>query len=125
MPAEALAFARDELRMPLFWKKWFRRRAKVVRYFDCPLCGEPVRVGAVACRSCGSDAQTGWAQESEDLAVDLGPAGEEFDYEAWLEREVGSIGKPTWKQRLWNKRVGGLILVVLLGAALIFTGLGH
>jgi len=33
--------------------------------FDCPHCGEPVRVGARGCRECGSDIETGWQNEEE------------------------------------------------------------
>lgn len=34
--------------------------------FECPQCGAVVKVGAAACRECGSDARTGW-QSSEEI----------------------------------------------------------
>jgi hypothetical protein len=41
--------------------------------FRCPNCGAGVKVGALACRECGSDANTGWQDDAEiDYAqVDL------------------------------------------------------
>ena len=42
--------------------------------FSCPNCGAQVRKGASACRECGSDASTGWAEDADSLGVDL-PAG--------------------------------------------------
>lgn len=41
--------------------------------FRCPNCGAAVKVGALACRECGSDANTGWQDSAEiDYAqVDL------------------------------------------------------
>lgn len=41
------------------------RRKRPVETFECPHCGEPVKVGALACRECGSDVQTGWQSEEE------------------------------------------------------------
>ena len=34
-------------------------------YAECPHCGVLVRVGRLACPSCGSDASTGWKSEEE------------------------------------------------------------
>lgn len=41
-------------------------RRATPEYFDCPNCGEPVRVGAAVCRECGSDPRTGW-QDAEEI----------------------------------------------------------
>lgn len=42
------------------------RRGKPLRQtFECPHCGADVAVGAVVCRECGSDADTGWQDEDE------------------------------------------------------------
>ena len=41
--------------------------------FECPQCGAPVPAGRLACRECGSDAETGWqsAEEIDYQSVDL------------------------------------------------------
>lgn len=41
--------------------------------FECPHCGASVREGAKVCRTCGSDADTGWqsAEELDYAAVDI------------------------------------------------------
>ena len=112
--------------MRWLWNRLFGGKAPGPgRIFACPLCGEPVKEGALACRACGSDAQTGWASDAEDQAVDLGPAGEEFDYEAWLKREVEGIGQPGWKTKWCNKRTAGWVVVILLALAFVLGGWGR
>ncbi len=39
--------------------------------FPCPNCGEMVPAGARACPHCGSDEETGWADDAEESAIDL------------------------------------------------------
>ena len=59
-------------------------------FFDCPHCGEPVEVGALSCRACGSDAETGWSEEAAEWETDTstGYADEdEFDYADFVRRE--------------------------------------
>ncbi|MGL1904178.1 MAG: zinc-ribbon domain-containing protein [Fibrobacterales bacterium] len=34
------------------------------KYFICPNCGEEVAEGKLACPSCGSDADTGWNDDT-------------------------------------------------------------
>ena len=67
-----------------------RKQNDESEYFDCPHCGARVAVGAVACRECGSDAETGWAPEASTYETDV-DAGydedEEFDYDDFLRRE--------------------------------------
>lgn len=107
-------------------QKWFSaRRRGADGWFACPLCGEPVRVGALACRACGSDRQTGWASDADSASVDLGPAGEEFDYEGWLRQELEGVGGGSPWARLKIRRVWGWIVVTLLAIALLFGGFGH
>lgn len=48
-----------------------RRRAS----FDCPVCGERVPAGAVACRECGSDESTGWSEDTLYDGLDLPDPG--------------------------------------------------
>lgn len=94
--------------------------------FPCPNCGAQVRKGASACRECGSDASTGWAEDADSLGVDL-PAGyrreeddEGFDYENWLRKETASIGGlPAWRNPRWWKQVGIVALIALLSLLLL------
>ena len=41
------------------------RRKPRRELFACPHCGADVAVGAKVCRECGSDASTGWQDQSE------------------------------------------------------------
>lgn len=59
----------------------FRRRRPrpPADWFTCPVCGSEVRVGALACRECGSDDTTGWSEATAyddlDLPEPEGPGG--------------------------------------------------
>ena len=91
----------------------------------CPHCGAPVARGAVVCRECGSDAETGWSDEGETGGLDR-PTGygseEEFDYDEWLRSEVESItGRPRWRAARTWKAVGIAVLVVVLALLLAFS----
>ncbi len=70
----------------------------------CPHCGEPVRVGAVVCRHCGSDAQTGWADPDE------------IAYQSVDIPDVYGDDEPDPPR---GRRVLAIILVVLLVLAII------
>ena len=37
----------------------------------CPHCGEELKPGALSCRSCGSDAATGWKEDLDYYSVEL------------------------------------------------------
>lgn len=93
--------------------------------FPCPHCGAAVRKGARACRECGSEAGTGWAEDADSLGVDL-PTGyrreEEFDYEEWLRKETATIGGvPPWRNpRMW-RRLALAAFVLLLALLLVTT----
>ncbi len=56
--------------------------------FPCPHCGEEVREGALVCRACGADVETGWADDADAEGQDL-PEGtlDADDYEDFLARE--------------------------------------
>ena len=49
--------------------------------FNCPVCGEPVRDDAQACPSCGSDDETGWDPDADDLSVELPEDEDEESYD--------------------------------------------
>lgn len=50
-----------------------RRRTpkKEPDWFTCPVCGTPVKVGALACKECGSDEATGWSDATVYDDIDL------------------------------------------------------
>ena len=85
--------------------------------FPCPHGGAAVPAGAAACPACGSDAETGWAEDA-DLTGALGTGGwaedDEFDYDAYVEREFG--GKPT---TILGLPAGVFVLLALAAAAVI------
>lgn len=93
------------------------RRRKKRPTFACPHCGAPVREGASACRSCGSDAGTGWSR-SAYLAEHEDPG--DFDYDGFLLEEFGPSagGSARRALRRWGLRVlvailaGGLLLIL-------------
>ncbi len=57
----------------------------------CPVCGEEVPHGALACPECGADERSGWA---EDVVDGLDLPEEEFDYEEFVQKEFGREVKP-------------------------------
>ena len=85
-------------------------------YFVCPHCGAEVRAGARSCPECGSDDQTGWAEDSNAAGIDL-PTGygddDEFDYDEFVRREFGGLS------RLSPRRLVVTVLAILLGMALV------
>ncbi len=85
-------------------------------YFSCPHCGAQVRCGASACRECGSDAETGWAEDADSGLADIPTAygrEEEFDYDQFVAREFPSHTNRTAQHsvRAWLFRA---VLAVLL-----------
>ena len=56
---------------------------------DCPICGEFVPRGLVACPACGSCAKSGWSEDADSDGLDLPDAPEDFDYDEFVAREFG------------------------------------
>lgn len=86
--------------------------------FPCPFCGAAVRMGAPACRGCGSDIETGWSEERDSYAGDPGTGyggDDDFDYEAWLRRELDEGPAP----RRWRASLPQVCLAVALVAFLL------
>jgi len=54
---------------------------------QCPVCGEWVYRGPVACGVWGACAKSGWRGAAGGAGLDL--PDEDFDYEAFVEREFG------------------------------------
>lgn len=79
--------------------------------FVCPNCGEDVPARAKSCPHCGSDDETGWAENAETSAID--PTFDEEDYTHTVEKEFGSPRR---------FRPGKLLLAVI-SAVLVFLWL--
>ena len=91
-----------------------RRPKTPAQTFDCPHCGAAVRAGAAACRECGSDVATGWADDAE---LDLGsiPLGDDdFDYEAWLAAELGEGDGAAARRARRVRWMAGLVVLAML-----------
>lgn len=67
----------------------------------CPICGEDVPRGAVACPECGADHNSGWREEADTYdSVDL-PNGD-FDYDDFVREEFGKGAKQSGLQTAWT-----------------------
>jgi hypothetical protein len=65
----------------------------------CPVCGEDVPRGALACPQCGADHNSGWREDAEQYdGIDL-PG--EFDYEEFTRREFGGSPRPAGIRVVW------------------------
>ncbi|HEV3410173.1 MAG TPA: zinc ribbon domain-containing protein [Chthoniobacterales bacterium] len=75
----------------------------------CPVCGEDVPRGALACPECGADHKSGWREDANAYdGVDL---PDEFDYDDFTKREFGSSAKPRGIHALWW--ITAIVLLVL------------
>ena len=76
------------------------RRAKLEAPEVCPVCGEDVPRGSLACPECGADHNSGWREDAASYdGLDL--PGEEFDHDDFVRREFGSGLKPAGMKTLW------------------------
>ena len=83
----------------------------------CPVCGEDVPRGALACPECGADHNSGWREDAESYdGVDL---PDEFDYEEFTRREFGSSRKPAGISPMWWITA---IVLALLTLIYLFAG---
>ncbi len=80
----------------------------------CPNCGAEVPRNAKACPECGSDEQTGWADDAPTGGLDL--PDQEFDYNEFVKREFGKEG-PVPRGIRWGWWIAA---VAVLLAFLIF-----
>jgi zinc ribbon protein len=85
----------------------------------CPVCGEQVPRGSLACPACGADHNSGW-RTGADIhdGLDL-PGNDDFDYDEFVGREFGSRLKPAGMKTIWW--ITAIILLVLSIALYIFT----
>jgi hypothetical protein len=85
-----------------------RLKAPVV----CPVCGENVPRGALACPECGADHNSGWREDADRYdGIDL---PDEFDYEEFTRREFGGSPKPAGIRMVWWFTAIAVLLLTLL-----------
>ena len=78
----------------------------------CPVCGEGVPRGALACPECGADHNSGWRKDA--ITYDgLELPDDDFSYEAFVKREFGSKAKRPGLNMAWWI-IGILLLVAFL-----------
>ena len=68
----------------------------------CPNCGEPLPQNAVACRACGSDAETGWRDDVDYYSIEI-PEEDDDEVRASLSRRPG-----------WPVKVAVALLVIVV-----------
>ena len=83
----------------------------------CPVCGETVPRGSLACPSCGADHRSGWREDAAGHDG-LGLPDEEFNYDEFVRGEFGGPPKPT------ARKITGWILLALVIAAIVLYLLG-
>jgi hypothetical protein len=85
-------------------------RSKLEAPQVCPVCGEDVPRGSLACPECGADHNSGW-RPGADLHDGLDLPEEQFDYDEFVRREFGSGAKPAGIRPIWW--VTAIILLAL------------
>ncbi len=85
----------------------------------CPVCGEDVPRGALACPECGADHESGWREDAEAYdGSGLFCEDEEFDYDEFLQKEFGASPKPEGVKTVWWITAIVLILLAIAGVIL-------
>ena len=98
-----------------------RKKRKPRDFFVCPHCGADVEVGAVHCKECGSDEETGWSETAYVAELDL-PAGyggdEDFDYDEFAEKELDlprHFSQKPGIKKYWPYIAGLVLLFFVMG----------
>jgi len=75
----------------------------------CPVCGEAVPAGALACPECGADHRSGWREDADSYAgLDLPDA--DFNYGEFVANEFGGTSKPAGLRPIWW--IAGIVLLI-------------
>jgi len=84
----------------------------------CPVCGEDVPRGVLACPECGADHNSGWREDAERYdGIDL---PDEFNYEEFTRSEFGSSAKPAGISAVW-----WVTAIVVLALTLLYFFVGR
>ena len=85
----------------------------------CPVCGEEVPRGALACPECGADHNSGWREGAEEYDG-IGLPEEEFDYDAFVREEFGPERvKPSGIRTMWW--ITAIVLVVAMALFFLYA----
>jgi len=85
----------------------------------CPVCGEDVPRGALACPQCGADHNSGWREDADTYdGVDL--PDDDFNYDDFVKREFGSRAKPPGLKTIW-----WIVAIALIVAFVVYFWAAH
>ena len=85
----------------------------------CPVCGEEVPRGALACPECGADHNSGWREDAATYdGVEL--PDDDFNYDAFVKREFGSQAKPPGLKMVWW--IAGILMLVAFLLMYFYAG---
>jgi len=104
------SFLRNLIRMAT------NKRLKLKTPAVCPVCGEDVPRGALACPECGADHNSGWREDAE-AGEGLDLPDEDFNYDEFVRREFGTSLRPAGLKPIWW--VTGIV-VIIVSLALYF-----
>jgi hypothetical protein len=94
-------------------------RPKLTAPEECPVCGEEVPRGSLACPACGADHNSGWRIDADTHdGLDL-PGNDDFNYDEFTRREFGSGLKPAGIKTIWW--ITAIVLLALSIALYIFN----
>jgi len=89
--------------------------------FVCPVCGALLPANAKVCRDCGSDDNTGWAENTYMDGIDL--PFDDDEYEEMKAREFGDGGNGSGRTNIsvkkgfridWKMVIGIIVLAAML-----------
>ena len=103
-------------------------------YFQCSHCGAKVKRGSAACPECGSDENTGWSQEAEEVIDPCLPTGygnedsfeSDFNYSDFIRREFGIKDNPASNKnskKLRKQQIITSLVIILLILVYVFRKL--
>jgi|SRR5205807_7984104 len=85
----------------------------------CPVCGEDVPPGSLACPECGADYNSGWRKDADAYdAVDL--PDQDFNYDDFIRNEFGQTPKPAGIKMVWW--IAAIVLTVLFVVIYFYVG---
>jgi hypothetical protein len=82
--------------------------------FNCPHCGAPVPQGALACRQCGSDAETGWGDSGDTGLAEGYEPDDDFDYDEFVAEEFPDHASPSPEAALRKFALRVVIALIVL-----------
>jgi hypothetical protein len=83
----------------------------------CPVCGEAVPRGSLACPECGADHRSGWKEDAGTHdGLDL--PDKDFNYDEFVRDEFGGPSKFTARKAAWWIAAAILLLAALAMACL-------